>query len=149
MPGGKKPTPIEQRFFQKFEFGAQHECWLWTGKLHNLGYGKIYSYKTAFFAHRIAYEIFVGPIPSDLCVCHRCDMRNCVNPTHLFLGTHADNMRDKAKKLRGPHKLNKKDILAIRKHLADGQSCRSIGKIFGVDHVTIMCIAHGKTWSHV
>jgi hypothetical protein len=78
-------------------------CWWWTGALDTKGYGRILIGRSAQRAHRVAYELLVGPIP-DLggyhggCLLHRCDQPCCVNPQHLRPGTHADNMADMAAK---------------------------------------------------
>jgi hypothetical protein len=74
-------------------------CWIFTGCLTRLGYGSVA--KTKFIrlpAHRAAYEAFNGPIPAGLDVMHSCDLRCCINPDHLSLGTHADNMADMVRK---------------------------------------------------
>ena len=79
-------------------------CWLWSGACSSSGYGGFWVNKRMIAAHRWAYEHFVGPIPAGMCVCHKCDIKSCCNPDHLFLGTYADNAHDCVKKGRHPQK---------------------------------------------
>jgi len=76
-------------------------CWLWDGGLTRKGYGRFRYKDRAFTAHRYVWRLFKGEIPEGMLVCHRCDVRCCVNLDHLFLGTDRDNVRDMIKKNRG------------------------------------------------
>ena len=89
---------LEERFWPKVN--KTENCWLWTANKNNQGYGLIRLGGTArkVLAHRVSWEFANGPIPSNMCVLHACDTPLCVNPSHLFLGTLADNMADKESK---------------------------------------------------
>jgi hypothetical protein len=76
-------------------------CWEWTGRISVVGYGQIKDHYKTRNAHRVSYELNVGPIPDGLVVCHTCDNRKCVNPSHLWVGTFGDNNRDREAKGRG------------------------------------------------
>jgi hypothetical protein len=102
------PLPVDvaalaRRFWSKVDKGG--DCWVWTASLDRKGYGQIAitanGSKRPRGAHRVAWELTHGPIPSGLCVCHRCDNPRCVRPDHLFLGTVGDNNRDMWRKGRG------------------------------------------------
>jgi len=98
--------PLATRFERHYEPEPMSGCWLWTASRNGDGYGFMTvgsrgidrSYRGA---HRVSYEIYVGPIPDGMCVLHRCDVPACVNPAHLFLGTQRDNALDRERKHRG------------------------------------------------
>lgn len=117
------PTPaltddLVERFWRFVEKGP--DCWLWTGRRGgsaNYGsdrYGVLRELgrdpRREFGAHRLSYEIHIGPIPTGLDVCHTCDRPPCVNPAHLFLGTRADNVRDMVAKGRGSYGPNRPSL---------------------------------------
>ena len=92
------------RFWGRVIKGGLYECWEWGGYKTPLGYGRLHHFGKYDYAHRVAYIYSYGPIKDDLHVLHHCDNPACVNPTHLFLGTHQDNMIDRDKKQRGRYK---------------------------------------------
>lgn len=101
---GKRARPTLDRFWEKVSRANDPQgCWLWTGARSHNGYGffKLIGDRQVK-AHRWAYEQFVGPVPHGLWVLHHCDIRHCVNPEHLFLGTQKINIADMMAKGRGP-----------------------------------------------
>jgi len=94
------PNDIE-RFWANVDTQSE-ECWLWLGWMRN-GYGGFCIRKKSLLAHRVSYALTYGEVPSDMYICHHCDNPSCVRPSHLFLGTPSDNMKDASEKgrLRG------------------------------------------------
>lgn len=154
-----KIEPLSQRILDRVEYDTNGGCWLWTGAMTwGNGYGNIGHAGRAYGAHRASYETFIGPVPAGLCVCHRCDVRSCVNPAHLFLGDHKANMADMRMKGRAARqagsaapgaKLHEANIPAIRRLIADDFSNREIGFWFGVSADVINAIRAGRSWKHV
>ena len=91
-----KNASYEERFFQKVD--KTDTCWLWNGALTSSGYGSIGINGKRISAHRFSYETFIGEIPEGMFVCHSCDVKICVNPEHLWVGTQYENMSDMWKK---------------------------------------------------
>ncbi len=112
---GRKPKPIFKRFTEKTNKSGPGGCWLWTCMVNNYGYGLMQCFGRHALAHRLSWVIHYGPIPDGLFVCHRCDVRHCVNPTHLYLGTNTDNMRDMHAKGRAKNQWTRQDTTRCHK----------------------------------
>lgn len=96
------------RLYSKVERNPLTDCLEWTGSLDKNGYGKLKVQGKQYYTHRIAYQLGYGLDPKELFVCHKCDNPKCVNPQHLFLGTHQDNMDDMLRKGRHTNQNKKK-----------------------------------------
>lgn len=101
----KKGVPwrnTEERFWASVNRGGENDCWIWTGAARPTGYGICRWRQRPDGAHRVSWEMANGrAVPDGMYVLHRCDNPQCVNPRHLFVGTHSDNMRDMLAKGRG------------------------------------------------
>jgi len=147
---GKK-TKFIKRFRESYDKNDSG-CWIWNRGKFSDGYGQFWLDGTNVRAHRFSYSHFVGSIPKNMQVLHKCDVRACVNPEHLFIGSHKDNMRDMVKKDRAAHgeshhksKLTDSDVKLIRKNYGKkGVTYRSIGKKYGVSKTAIRDIIIGK-----
>lgn len=96
---GRKPVPIEDRFFKHVQKGSEDECWLWLGSKNEGGYGRVMINGKKKGTHRVVWELtFKAVIPAGYFACHHCDNPPCVNPKHIFIGTNKDNMLDAMKK---------------------------------------------------
>jgi hypothetical protein len=153
----------EQRFRLKIPIASENECWPWQASCTSTGYGQFSVNGVKWKAHRLAWKLAHGPIPEGMLVCHHCDNRACVNPSHLFLGTASDNTVDMYSKGRagqqthmhrtargernGRAKLTEGDVHAIRELYEKGfGGYRTLGKLYGVSHQQIKRIVQGKAW---
>jgi DNA-binding XRE family transcriptional regulator len=135
---------------------SKDDCWLTDFSSANNYPETLINGKKTRISHFI-YKLHKGEIPEGMCICHTCDNTKCVNPDHLFLGTHQDNVKDKVKKNRqakgskhGKAKLNEEKVLEIQKLLAEKNlTQKEIGKKYGVHEQAISEIKRGKNWSHV
>lgn len=140
------------RFWDKVEKRGPNDCWEWTAAKDRQGYGHFRYKGDLINAHRLVWLFTHGPIPKNLCALHHCDNEGCCNPSHLFLGTHRDNMLDMVKKGRHHNKfqqLTEQQVKEIKIELTEGTFHRSIAKKYGVVRETITAINRHKSWSHV
>ena len=147
-----KHLPIAERLIARIEFDTNGGCWLWSGATDGYGYGSLgVARGRTGKAYRVSYATFVGPIPPLAHVLHRCDTPACINPAHLFLGTHRDNMDDmfaKGRNAKGaalPHTtLTENDVLMIRARVAAGETRAAVARDYPVSQPTISRIVSRK-----
>lgn len=146
------PTP--------FHVARIGECWEWTGSHDRLGYGFVSISGKRRSSHRVSWELSNGCLKPGMHVLHACDNRRCVRPSHLFLGTHRDNMRDMVLKGRsrggtcrgsenGYAVLDEVLASEAKLMLASGISTAAIARRLGVSRGAILAISTGRTWTHV
>ena len=155
--------PLESRFWRQVT--KTDGCWEWTGPLGTRGDGKMWNHEgSIIMAHRFSWILHNGAIPPGTGVLHKCDNPPCVNPDHLYVGTHQDNANDKVARGRqarcGPGnpargernalaKLNEHSVREIRNLYKSGWSQQAIAERFGVVQTAISSIVRGKTWGHI
>lgn len=160
------------RVLNRIERVTESGCWIFTGALNDAGYGVLGKGGRGQGndrAHRITYAHFVGPIPKGIFVCHICDVRSCCNPSHMFIGTAADNNNDMINKGRGSipprnvhdrgeyrynAKLTEELVKKYRDMHASGTSVYRIQKIaessgVHISYAPLMRAITGQSWSHV
>lgn len=161
---------IAERFWSKVR--KSDWCWVWIGQRSRYGYGVLEiarhvsgkRQRRIYKAHRISFTLYNGPIPDGFEVCHHCDNPPCVRPDHLFLGTHAENMRDMVRK--GRHWLRHRpgqmqgernpaatiseaQALEIRQMVSEGARQSEVARLFDVSISIVSRIVNRKTWGHV
>lgn len=155
-----KARPVADRFWEKVDKSG--ECWTWTAAKYPSGYGIFVTRKgdSPEGAHRVAFRLAIGDIPEGMQVLHRCDNRACVRPTHLFVGTQLDNMRDMQSKGRWRYKprdqsgernpnsiLSDTQVARMLAELARGKGPVSVARKYGIQYKTLWAIRRRKTTS--
>lgn len=154
---------IRERFFSYIR--KTNSCWLWTGYVRENGYANFRYKDSTWRAHRVSYDLFVGPIPKGKMVLHKCDVKECVRPEHLYIGDHARNMRDVVERKRQWYhppkghlsgeknpkaKLSNDDVEFIRTNYVRyknfGMNSIALSKKYGVSPSTILRVVEYKNW---
>lgn len=150
---------LAERFACKVGSPTACGCWPWLGTKGPSGYGIIVAGGRPIrfqLAHRVAYQLHVGPIPPGMFVCHRCDTPECVNPEHLFVGTSAANTADRVRKGRSAKgeqistsKLTPQTVREIRERHAQGVGKSQLATEYGVKWACIAKVIDRRSWAHV
>lgn len=151
-------TSMRQRFEANVSPEPNSGCWLWMGSIAGTGYGQMSRNRALgpITTHRVAYELYRGPV-GDKHVLHHCDVRSCCNPDHLYLGTNAENARDRMERgtARGPsqkgnqHWSSKLTEEAVRDIRTKRMTQLAFGKLYGVTKHAVSAAQRGKNWKHI
>lgn len=153
MPRWPSQPGLAERFWSCVDrTGGSESCWEWRLSRYRGGYGKTSDAGKSLYAHRVAYELSVGPIPPGMEVCHSCDNPPCCNPSHFFLGTHHQNLMDSVSKSRwrmgekygGP--LTRESVKEIRASGKRGEVHERIAERFGVTQSTVSRVIRNEVW---
>lgn len=140
------------KFLSFFDSADVDACWEWTGPRTGKNYGIFHMRKQRFSAHRYSYELFNGPIPNGLHILHQCDNPPCVNPTHLHIGTHQQNMREAKERNRFRHNSGDKHHLAkltaaqVAEIRSSNEPAKEAAERLGLHFSQIYRIRRGDQW---
>lgn len=152
------------RFWSKVKIKKFNQCWEWQGSLNpnsTRGYGNFKVRSRNIKPHRFSYTLANGQILKNMCICHSCDNRACVNPLHLFIGTKADNNKDRHLKGRTSHKsrnvgskhglskLTENQAKEIKQRCKNGETQRLLEREFGLKRGSVWSIANNLSWKHI
>ena len=152
------PRSLKERLDEKYIPEPNSGCWIWIGAITKRGYGKISVTRSRpKLAHRMSWLVYRGEIPKGKLVCHHCDNTYCINPEHLWVGTHKENTRDchmkgraynggKAGVKNGRAILTEKQVIDIRK---SKEPIKSIARKYKLHWATIYKIRKHKLWGHI
>lgn len=157
IPGTDIINSFKNRFYAGLTIPNESGCMEWVKGIEPNGYGVFADrVNNKLSPHRMSYMLHYGEIPGDLCVLHKCDNRKCAAPDHLFLGTKADNCRDRTRKNRqakgetqGSAKLSHQQVVEILLAIKAGEHQPTLASKFNVTRQCIWLIANRKNWKHV
>lgn len=146
---------VKERFWSKVDIKGPDECWNWKAGKNESGYGHFWLDQHNVKAHRVSWLLSNGDIPDKMCVCHKCDNPSCINPSHLFLGTNNDNVKDRNKKNRqyraqgerhGRSKLTTAQVIEIR---SDARPSKVIAEAYNISNNYVYDLKSKKRWNFV
>jgi hypothetical protein len=146
------PPTFAERFWRDVRLGSG--CWLWLGARTSAGYGHLVRDGANVLAHRVAWELRVGPLEATAVLCHSCDTPLCVRPDHLFVGTPADNHADMVAKGRAkvgeqlPHARLTAEVVRLIRRMPR-RTWPDLARALGVSHACVIDAGTGRRWTHI